>query len=135
MVAGFASICSIASVASFIVASYVEWENAADALRTVAIATAPPALIGAILMIVGRWVYGGWSERAPIVNASSLAIRTVGFTVAIALGLTLVFFLATGMSADDETAAAMLGLGATAGVGLVFLGMRMKRRSGRRYLD
>jgi hypothetical protein len=135
MIVGFAAIVGMAATAVFIVSNYVEWENSQDALRTVAIVTAPPAVAGFLLIIMGRWIYGEWMERAPIMGASSLAVRAAGFFVAIGLGAMLIFLLATGITAEDQAAAALLGVGATIGVALIFLGMRIKPRSNRRYLD
>jgi hypothetical protein len=135
MILGFAAIVGMAATAIFIVTNYLEWENSQDALRTVAIVTAPPAVAGFLLIILGRWIYGEWLERAPIMGASSLAVRACGFLVAIGLGAMLIFLLATGITAEDQAAAALLGLGATIGVALIFLGMRIKPRSNRRYLD
>ena len=135
MILGFAAIVGMAATALFVVSSYVEWENSDDALRTVAVLTAPPALGGFLLMLIGRWIYGEWLERAPIMGASSLAVRIAGFLVALGLGAMLLFLLFTGITAEDQAAAALLGLGATIGVALIFLGMRIKPRSSRRYLD
>ena len=135
MILGFAAIVGMAAMAILIVTNYLEWENSQDALRTVAIVTAPPALVGFLLILTGRWIYGEWLERAPIMGASSLAVRTAGFLVAIGLGAMLIFLLATGITAEDQAAAALLGVGATIGVALIFLGMRIKPRSNRRYLD
>jgi peptidoglycan/LPS O-acetylase OafA/YrhL len=135
MIAGFAAIVGMGVVAGFVVANYVEWENSQDALRTVAVMTAPPALGGSLVMLIGRWVYGEWRERAPIMGASSLAVRIAGFVVAIGLGALLTFLLFTGMSEDDQSVVAVLGLGAAIGVALIFLGFRIKPRSNRRYLD
>jgi hypothetical protein len=135
MILGFSAIVGMAGMAIFIVTNYLEWENSQDALRTVAIVTAPPAVVGFLLIIMGRWIYGEWLERAPIMGASSLAVRACGFLVAIGLGAMLIFLLATGITAEDQAAAALLGVGATIGVALIFLGMRIKPRSNRRYLD
>jgi hypothetical protein len=135
MISGFAAIVGMAVMAMFVMSNYVEWENYQDALRTVAMLTAPPAGAGVLLMLIGRWVYGEWIDRAPIIGASSLAVRIAGFCVAIGLGMLLVFLMFTGASADDQAAMALLGLGATIGVALIFLGFRIKPRSGRRYLD
>ena len=52
-----------------------------------------------------------------------------------ALGGILIIMLATGIQPEDATIAIMLGAGAMLGLGLVVLGMRMKRGSGRSYLD
>jgi hypothetical protein len=86
-------------------------------------------------LLIGRWVYGEWLERAPIMGASSLAVRIAGFFVAIGLGALLLFLMITGVTADDQAAMALLGLGSTIGVALIFLGFRIKPRSNRRYLD
>jgi hypothetical protein len=135
MILGCSAIVGMVVVAGFIVANYVEWENSQDALRTVAVLTAPPALGGCLAMLIGRWVYGGWTERAPIMGASSLAVRIAGFIVAIGLSVLLAFLLFTGMSEDDQPVVAVLGVGAIIGVALIFLGFRIKPRSNRRYLD
>ena len=50
-------------------------------------------------------------------------------------GSMLLFLLATGITADDLTATAALGIGTTLGLALVFLGFRIKPGSGRSYLD
>jgi hypothetical protein len=135
MASGFAAIVGMAVMAAFVTSNYVEWENYQDALRTVAMLTAPPAGAGILLMLVGRWVSGEWLERAPIMGASSLAVRIAGFFVAIGLGALLLFLMITGVTADDQAAMALLGLGSTIGVALIFLGFRIKPRSNRRYLD
>lgn len=135
MISGFAAIVGMAVTAIFVTSNYLAWESYEDALRTVAALTAPPAGAGLVLLLIGRWVYGEWLDRAPIMGASSLAVRIAGFCVAIGLGVLLVFLMFTGATADDQAAMALLGLGLTIGVALIFLGFRIKPRSNRRYLD
>lgn len=135
MISGFAAIVGMAVTAIFVTSNYVAWENYDEALRTVAMLTAPPAGAGLVLLLIGRWVYGEWLDRAPIMGASSLAVRVAGFCVAIGLGVLLVFLMFTGATADDQAAMALLGLGLTIGIALIFLGFRIKPRSNRRYLD
>lgn len=135
MVLGGAAVMAMAALASVVVVNYVEWENAADALGTVAMVTLPPALGGAVLLAFGRLVYGEWLDRSPVLNASSAAIRLAGYVVAIGLGAMLLFLAATGITAADQIAALVLGLGTAAGIGLILLGFRIKPGSGRRYLD
>jgi hypothetical protein len=135
MVLGGAMVIAMAAVAAVVIANFVEWENSADAISTVAIVTLPAAVGGAVLMLIGRIVYGAWLERSPVVNASALAIQIAGMIVALGLGAMLVFLAITGITADDQTAAAALGIGTAAGLTLIFIGVRIKAGSGRRYLD
>lgn len=135
MILGGAAVVAMAVLASVVIGNYVEWENAADALGAVALVTVPPAAIGFVLMFIGRLVYGDWLERSPVVNASALAIQIAGAVVSLGLGAMLVFLAATGITADDQTTAAALGIGTTAGLAMIFLGFRIKSGSGRSYLD
>ncbi len=135
MTLGGATIAAMTALASLAVGNYVEWENAADALGTVALMTLPPALAGALLLAAGRLVYGEWTDRAPVLNATAAGIRLAGFVVAIGLGAILLLFALTGITSSDLIAALVLGLGTAAGIGLIILGFLIKPSSGRRYLD
>jgi hypothetical protein len=135
MILGAATVVAMAALASVVIANFVEWENSADAMSTVAVVTLPPTVGGALLMLVGRIVYGAWRKRSPVINASALAIQLAGGIVAVGLGAMLLFLIVTGITADDQTAAAALGIGTTAGLALIFIGFRIKSGSGRRYLD
>jgi hypothetical protein len=135
MILGGATVVAMAALASLVIANYVEWENGADALTTVATVTGMPAGAGLVLILIGRGIYGDWLERSPVANASSTAIRILGFLVTAIFGSMLLFLLATGITADDLTATAALGIGTTLGLALVFLGFRIKPGSGRSYLD
>jgi hypothetical protein len=135
MILGGAAVVAMAILAAVVIANFVEWKNGADALSTVTTFTLPPALGGAVLMLVGRIVYGAWMERSPVLNALALAVQIAGAVVALGLGAMLVFLAFTGITADDQTAAAALGIGTAAGLTLIFIGTRIKVGSGRRYLD
>lgn len=135
MILGGATVVAMAALASLVIANYVEWENGSDALSTVATVTGLPAGAGLVLILIGRWVYGDWLERSPVVNASGQAIRILGFVVTAIFGSMLLFLVATGITADDQTAAAALGIGTTLGLAVIFLGFRIKSGSGRSYLD
>ncbi len=135
MILGGAMMLAMAVLAAVVIANYVEWDNGADAMRTVASITLPPALAGAVVMLIGRIVYGAWMERSPVLNALALAIQIAGVIVALGLGAMLVFLAVTGITADDQTAAAALGIGTAAGLTLIFIGTRIRVGSGRRYLD
>lgn len=135
MTLGGAVVIAMAILASVVIGNYVEWENTADALSTVATITIPPMMVGALILLAGRLVYGEWEDRSPIMNASALAIRVAGFLVAITLGSMLAFLVATGMTPDDQSTAAVLGIGTTAGLAMIFVGFRIRTGSGRSYLD
>jgi hypothetical protein len=135
MILGGAMALAMTVLAAVIVVNFIEWDNGADALGTVTTVTLPPALGGAVMMLVGRIVYGEWMERSPVLNALALAIQIAGAVVALGLGAMLVFLAFTGITADDQTAAAALGIGTAAGLTLIFIGTRIKVGSGRRYLD
>ncbi len=135
MIIGGAMMLAMAVLAAVVIANFVEWRNGADAMSTVTTVTLPPTIGGAVLMLVGRLVYGAWMDRSPVLNALALAIQIAGVIVALGLGAMLVFLAITGITADDQTAAAALGIGTAAGLTLIFIGARIKVGSGRRYLD
>jgi hypothetical protein len=135
MIFGGCVVVAMACVASIVIANYVEWENGADAMRTVATVTIPPAIGGLVITFVGRMVYGDWYERSPMLNASGLLVRALGLVISVIFGTMLIFLLATGITADDQTAAAALGIGTTLGLVVLFLGFRIRSGSGRSYLD
>jgi hypothetical protein len=135
MILGAAVCVAMVALASVVIANYVEWDNGVDALQTVGSLTIPPALGGLALVFLGRWTYGEWYERSPMLNASGLMVRILGFLVTAIFGSMLLFLLATGITADDQTAAAALGIGTTLGLAVIFLGFRLRAGSGRSYLD
>jgi len=126
MVLGGGAVIAMIALASIIIANFVEPENAAEALSTVAMATLPMALLGTVVLGLGRWLYGGWTERAPVLHAASLLIRIAGFLVALGLGAMFLFLVFTGIGPDDHQAAAGLGLGAIAGLAIMFAGFLMR---------
>lgn len=135
MITGAAASAAVIVAAGVILARYLKLANAADVLSGAAALAVPVMLGGAAILLLGRWLYGGWNERSPIVHAVAYGIRSAGLVVAIALGAMLLFLLATGIKAEDATAAVVLGAGTAVGVGLVILGIRIRSGSGRSYLD
>ena len=135
MVTGAASAAGMIIVAFAILARYLKLPEAADTLGGASSLAMPVMLASGAVLLIGRWLYGGWSERAPILNAVAFGIRTAGTFVAMALGGILIIMLATGIEPEDATIAMVLGAGAAAGGGLIVLGMRIRRGSGRSYLD
>jgi hypothetical protein len=134
MILGGAAAAAMFALAAIVVGNFVEWDNAPDALRTVAIVTIPPAIGGLLLVLLGRLVYGDWRDAAPMRQASALTVRLAGLMIAIALGAMLLFLFFAGVSPDDQYAVVALGIGTALGIALVALGMRMKPPD-RSYLD
>lgn len=135
MVTGAAAAAGMIIVAFAILARYLKLPEAADTLGGASSLAMPVMLASGAVLLIGRWLYGDWSERAPILNAVAFGIRTAGTFVAMALGGILIIMLATGIEPEDATIAMVLGAGAAAGLGLIVLGMRIRRGSGRSYLD
>jgi len=135
MITGAAAAAGMIVAGGVILARYLRLDNAADVLGSAASLAAPVMLAGAGVLLLGRWIYGGWNERSPVVHAIGFFIRSAGTFVAAGLGAMLAFILLTGVKPEDTTAAFMLGLGTAAGVGLIYLGMRIRKGSGRSYLD
>ncbi len=135
MVTGAAGAAGMIVIAFAILARYLKLPDAADTLGGASSIAIPLMLAGGGVLLAGRWVYGGWSDRAPILHAVAFGIRTAGTFVAMALGGILAIMLATGIEPEDATAAIVLVAGTLAGIGLIVLGMRIRRGSGRSYLD
>jgi hypothetical protein len=135
MVTGASAAAGIIIVAFVILARYLKLPEAADTLGGASSLAMPVILTGGAVLLIGRWIYGGWNDRAPIINAVAFGIRTAGTFVAMALGGILMIMLATGIEPEDATIAVVLAAGAAIGLALVALGIHMRRGSGRSYLD
>lgn len=135
MLTGAAAAAGMIVVAFAILARYLKLSEAADTLGGASSIAIPVMLAGGGVLLAGRWLYGGWSDRAPIINAVAFGIRTAGTFVAMALGGILAIMLATGIEPEDTTAAIVLVAGTLIGMGLIVLGMRIRRSGGRSYLD
>jgi hypothetical protein len=135
MITGAAASAGMIVTAGVIIARYFDLTNAADVLGSAATVTMPVLAVGVALLLLGRWIYGSWDERSPIVHAVAYGIRSAGLVVALVLGAMLLFLVVTGIKAEDATIAIVLGAGTAAGGGLVILGMRIRSGSGRSYLD
>lgn len=94
----------------------------------------PVPLGGALMLVLGRLIYGHWYEAAPIAKVTGLVTRTVGIVAAVALGAMLVLLVATGIEREDMPAAVALGIGVTVGLLLAHIGVGL-RASGQSYPD
>lgn len=98
--------------------------------------------VGVFTLLLGRVIYGGWRDAAPVANVIGDAARTIGVLVAVALGGILIFLLMSGFEPEDTPAAVALGLGVTGGILLAHFGVNLRNNggggsggSGRGYLD
>ena len=116
-----------------ILARYLKLSEAADTLGGASSMAMPVILTGGAMLLAGRLIFGGWNNRAAINNAVAFGMRTAGTFVAMALGGVLLIMLATGVEHGDETIAVVLASGAAIGLGLVALGIHMRRDSDAAY--
>lgn len=133
MILGAAAIMTAAMIASVVLSSFIDWTSPAKMLGASAAVTLPILLGGAGALTGGRWIYGGWNERSPVTNAIAYGIRTAGLILACALGLMLVFVVASGVKPEDMRVAVTLGFGITASIGLILIGFGMPTGSNRSY--
>ena len=102
-----------------ILARYLKLPDAADTLGGASSIALPVVVASALVLLLGRWSYGAWNDRAEIINAVAFGIRTAGTFVAI--------MLATGIEPADATIAVVLALGAATGLGLVAVSIHIRR--------
>lgn len=126
VVTGASAAAGMIIVGFAILARYLYLPDAADTLGGASSATMPVFLTGGLILLIGRWFYGAWNDRASIVNAVAFGIRTAGTFVTMALGGMLILMLATGIEPGNATAAVVLALGAATGLALVALSIHMR---------
>lgn len=132
MFVGGSMVVAMFVLAAIIIGNFVEWNNAVDALRTVAMITLPVAAMGAGLILVGRWTYGGWNRRAPLRRIAGQIVQMIGVLTAAALGLMLLLLIIAGVGPQDRSDVASLGLGVLAGLAIVLVGVLIRPRIGGR---
>ena len=76
MITGAAAAAGMIVVAFAIMARYLKLPDAANTLGGASSLTMPVMLAGGVVLLVGRWVYGEWNDRAPIVNAAFAALQS-----------------------------------------------------------
>ena len=77
---------SVIVAGGVILARYLQLDRAADVLGNAASLAAPVMLVGACVLLLGRWIYGDWNDRSPVVHAIAFFIRSAGTFVAVGLG-------------------------------------------------
>ena len=126
MTLGAALAIAMITLAAIVIANFVEWSNATDALTTIGLITLPAALLGVLLIVLGRMVYGQWLDRAPLRRIAALVIQAVGALISLALGVMFLALIMAGVGPQDRSDATSLGLGMLAGLALLFLGVWLK---------
>lgn len=134
MLLGASVLLATVAGATVIGVSYARSGELAAPLELIAGAIAGALLGGVLLLLAGRAVYGRWNSAAPIVSFTASVTRMVGLLIALGLSATLVFVFFSGIEREDEIVVLVLGLGALAGLGLVYVGGNL-RAHGRQYLD
>ncbi len=134
MLVGASALLATVAGATVIGVSYVRSGELAASLELMAAVAGGALLGGILLMLAGRWIYGRWNSAAPIANFTANVTRMIGLLIAIGLGAMLAFVFISGIEPEDEIVVLILGLGALAGLGLVYIGGNLRNR-GRRYLD
>ncbi len=109
-----------------VIANYIEPENLADGLSTVALLTLPGAVAGGAVLVLGRWLYGGWRSDAPLLRAARVVLPVAGLVAAAAFAVLLVALLVTGFGPEDQLSALKHGLGIAAGAGAFVVGRRFR---------
>ena len=127
VVTGASAAAGMIIVGFAILARYLKLPDAADTLGGASSMAMPVIVTSGLVLLLGRWVYGGWNNRATVINAVAFGIRTAGTFVAMALGGVLMIMLATGIEPGDATIAVVLALGAATGLGLVAISIHMRR--------
>ncbi len=126
MTLGAALAIAMITLAAIVIASFVEWSNATDAVATIGLITLPAALLGVLLIVLGRMAYGQWLDRAPLRRIAALVIQATGALITLALGVMFLLLIMAGVGPQDRSDATSLGLGMLAGLALLFLGVWLK---------
>lgn len=127
VITGASAAAGMIIVGFAILARYLKLPDAADTLGGASSMAMPVFLTIGSMLLTGRLIFGRWSQHAPTINAIAFGIRTAGTFVAMALGGVLLIMLATGVEPEDTTIAVVLAAGAAIGLGLVAVGMHMRR--------
>lgn len=110
-----------------VIANYLEPENLADAVGTLLVLTGPGLLAGLAAMGIGRIVYGGWKDKAPLLHAARILLPVAGLGMAAVFCVLLVALFATGFGPEDGLSALKHALGVAAGACGLLAGRMLPR--------
>lgn len=135
MLAGAGTLLATATGATLLAASFVRAGESGAPVEALAGMIASAVASGALIMLLGRAIYGRWRAATPIASVTIGIARTVGLLVAVTMAGLLIFLFASGMEREDAPAAAMLALGAAGGLLLAQVGVSLRTGGRRKYLD
>ncbi|MDZ4759560.1 MAG: hypothetical protein SGJ21_00620 [Alphaproteobacteria bacterium] len=129
---GAVLVLAMALVATVALANFIELENSADAVTTVAFLTLPPAAAGLALIALGRWIHGEWRTRAPICGLISRAARVCWLALVATLCVLLGAMAVRGLEPQDQGALLIVagGLAAVLGLGGLYFAFKGRVSSG-----
>lgn len=137
MIVGASAAAAATTGCGVILAARLGWDMALDALPALAMVTAPPLAGGSLLLVLGRWIYGEWGDRAPIVRIASTLAQIAGVAIVVVMGGMFATLVFVGVSPADRQAAIGLAAGMAGGFLVTFVGWSLKpsRRRDGKYLD
>jgi hypothetical protein len=126
MAAAASATVAAATLAGVELAWALEWAGAPFAMFNLAAVAAAGLAGGFLLTVCGRWIYGEWRDRAPVMRIVSLITQTVGAILASTMGGLFTVLLVTGVGPGDRQTAAELAGGMGAGFLVILLGWSLK---------
>jgi hypothetical protein len=125
MTVGAAMAIAMIVLAAILAGNFITWSSAASVLTAAAI-TLPAALLGVVLIALGRLAYGQWLDRTPLRRIAALIVQAVGAMTTLGLGVMFLLLVVAGVGPQDRSDATSLGLGMLAGLALLFLGVWLR---------
>lgn len=128
MVIGGAGALAMLLLAAIVTANFVEWENSAEALSTIAIIVAPPAILGVCVLLLGRWVFGGWRNERPL---RVWGVRMLGMSSALGaatLAAMLALNISSGFGAHNRVMVIAMAAGLIVTLSTTMVSLRPWRR-------
>lgn len=137
MIIGASAAAAAAAGCGVILAVRPGWDRALDALPALAMVTTPPLAGGSLVLVLGRWIYGEWSDRAPIARVAAMLAQIAGVAIVVVMGGMFATLLFVGVSPGDRQTAIGLAAGMAGGFLVTFAGWSLKpsRRRDGKYLD
>jgi len=127
MALGGAAALFFCALAVVVAANFIEPENMRDALATIAMLTAPGLIAGLAAIALGRWLYGSWRGRAPLMWIVRLVLPWAGLGAAVVFFAMLAWVFVLGFGPEDALAAIKHALGAASGLLAFVVGRRLRR--------
>lgn len=116
----------LALVVSF---TFVEWRSAFDGLTSVAMVCAPPVLVGSMLAMLGRWIYGGWRTDQPVRRTAAFALPYAGVIAAFGAIAMFVWALVDETGRGGAWLAGQFAISVVLSFALVAGGLALRRRA------